>query len=506
MKKIYFFLFAIPFITACHSLSIRKSEKKPENFQKVMNHSYFQSQADWHYIKGEQESTLGFYHQAIDSFKQALIYQPQAFSLHFRLLDEYLQAGLYLQAFKQCDTLLKRQPNNVALRLRMGKIYEKNQVYKKAHKEYDRILKEEPHNLEALYRKAVLHIRSEDFSSAHPILVTLSQIDEENLHRIHYLLAQINIKMAQTQKALFHFKKALRLQPDFTAPALALSSFYQKTGQIRKAIHVLEELQNNIGFSPRLALALFYFHTQQKNKDRALGYLQPFLEAHSENWLVPIQLAWIWGQKQEYEKAIPVIEKILSMYPRVSSHIYILYARFFEQIKDFSKTLNILLTASHIFPTDTEILFYTGFMYDRLGQTSQAIKWMKKVLKRDANHVEALNHLAFIYAEQNQNLESAEQIIVRALSFSPNDSYILDTAGWVFFKRGKTQKALEYLERAYNNQPSIGVIAEHLAEVYYHLNMVDKSIALYKKAIGLETNEGRRKKLEEKLLSIQMEV
>ena len=68
------------------------------------------------------------------------------------------------------------------------------------------------------------------------------------------------------------------------------------------------------------------------------------------------------------------------------------------------------------------------------------------------------------------------------------------------------EQALKYLIQAYQNNPSMGGIAEHLAEVYYHLNMLDKSIALYKKAIGLETNEHKRKTLEKKLLSLQMEV
>ncbi|MDE0518023.1 MAG: tetratricopeptide repeat protein, partial [Bdellovibrionales bacterium] len=436
----------------------------------------------------------------------ALVYKPHSFSLHFRLLDEYLKAGLYLKAIKQCDTLLKNNPDQLALRLKKGEIYEKIKLYKKAHREYDQILKKKPDHLKSLYQKTKLYIQTKEFSSALSSLLTLSQLDEKNLPLIHYLLAQVNMETSQMKPALFHLEKALRLQPDFAAPALALSSFYQKTGQTGKAINILKELQNNIGFSPRLSLTLFYFHTQQKNKKKALGYLQPFLEAHPKNWWIPIQLAWIWGQRQEYDKAIPVMEKILSVHPQVSSQIYILYAQFLEKVKNFSKTLEVLLRASHIFSTDTQVLFYTGFIYDKLGQTEQAITMMKKVLALDSNHVEALNHLAFIYAEQNKNLSRAERMIIKALSFSPNDSYILDTAGWIFFKRGKVEQALKYLNQAYQNNPSMGGIAEHLAEVYYHLNMLDKSIALYKKAIGLETNEHKRKTLEKKLLSLQMEV
>ncbi len=234
--------------------------------------------------------------------------------------------------------------------------------------------------------------------------------------------------------------------------------------------------------------------------------MQSLSQRYPENWLIQMQLAGVWGQKKEYKKAIALMEKIILTYPRVSSKIYTLYVSLLEQKRDFPKALDVLLKASKIFPKDPDILFYKGFVYDQMGQTEQAIKQMKKVLRINTNHVNALNHLAFVYAELNKNLESAEQMVVKALSLSPNDSYVLDTAGWVFFKRGKAKEALKYLEMAYQNNTSEGLIVEHLAEVYYHLNMIDKSIALYKKAIGLETNEHKRKKLEEKLLSIQLDV
>lgn len=506
MKKIYFFVSIIPFITACHSLSIQKSLKTLEKPQKIIDHSYFQSQADWYYIKGERESTQDLYSQAIGSFNKALIYYPNSFYLHFRLMDEYLKAGSYLQAFKQCSTLLEKQPGNIALHLKMGTIYEKNQLYKKALFEYNWVLKKKPYHIGALYKKAILHIQKKEFSLARPVLMILSRIGEVNLHKIHYFLGRIDKRTGQVQKALFHLKKSLHLQPDFIPAALELFSLYQEAAQKDQALRVLEEFQKNAGFYPQISLALFHFHVQRGNWDKAIEYLQPFSEADPGNWIIQTRLAWVWGQKQKYEKAISIIKKIVSAYPRVSSQVYTLYASFFEQKKDFSKALDVLSKASEVFPMDTEVLFYIGFVYDQMGQTDQAVKWMKAVLDIDTNHVDALNYLAFVYAELDENLELAEQMVEKALSLSPNDSYILDTVGWVFFKRGKAKEALKYLKLAYQNNNSEGLIAEHLAEVYYHLNMIDKSIALYKKAIGLETNEHKRKKLQKKLLSIQLAV
>ena len=523
MKKYAFFLSCIPFITACHSLSLQKSEKKRETahsflsrngdflkkqgalkqFQEVIDHSYLQSQADWHYIKGERKSIQGFYHQAIGLFKSALIYLPDSFSLRLRLTDEYLNAGLYLQAFKQCNILLEKRPDSINVHLRIGKIYLENQMYKKALGEYKWVLNKNPRHIEALYAQAWMYMKQEKFSAARPNLVILSRIGEDNLDTVHYFLGLVRKKEGRLGKALFHFEKALHFQPRFMLPYLELSALYQEKGQTNEAIHVLEKLQKNTGFYSPLSLFLFYFYAQQKNRSKVTRYLQFISEKQMDNWLAHIQWALTGGQKDE---VIAAIEKFLSAKPRLSTRLYILYAFFLEKKQDFSKALNVLLKASEIFPTDTDILFYKGFLYDQLGQTNEAIKQMKAVLELNTSHVDALNHLAFTYAELNKNLELAERMAIKALSFSPNDSYVLDTAGWVFFKRGKSKEALQYLERAYRNNTSEGVIAGHLAEVYYHLNMIDKSIVLYKKAIGLETDEHKRKKLEKKLLSIQWDV
>ena len=168
MKKIYFFLSFLPFITACHSLSIQKSSKNkpPALSQTVIDEFYLKQKARWHYMKGERASVQGLYDQAIESFKEALIYHPDSFALHFRLTNEYLRAGLYLQSFEQCNFLLKEQPDNLNLRFKKAEIYELSGLYGKALNEYHRILKTNPYHTKALYKKALLHIKKTDFSSA----------------------------------------------------------------------------------------------------------------------------------------------------------------------------------------------------------------------------------------------------------------------------------------------------------------------------------------------------
>ena len=94
-----------------------------------------------------------------------------------------------------------------------------------------------------------------------------------------------------------------------------------------------------------------------------------------------MQLAAVWGQKKEYDQAIVIMEEMIQAHPRVSSKMYTMYVSFLEKKKAFSKALDVLLKAGEIFPENTDILFYRGFLYDQIGQTEKSIKQMKKSIK-----------------------------------------------------------------------------------------------------------------------------
>jgi Flp pilus assembly protein TadD len=63
-------------------------------------------------------------------------------------------------------------------------------------------------------------------------------------------------------------------------------------------------------------------------------------------------------------------------------------------------------------------------------------------------------------------LPEALQLIQKAQQLSPDDAYILDSLGWVYFRMGDLKLARDYLQRAYNAKPEPEVTI-HLAEVLW---------------------------------------
>ena len=65
---------------------------------------------------------------------------------------------------------------------------------------------------------------------------------------------------------------------------------------------------------------------------------------------------------------------------------------------------------------------------------------MRASLERDADNPHALNFIGYTWAERGENLEEAEALIARALELSPDDGYITDSLGWVYFMRAQGLK------------------------------------------------------------------
>jgi Tfp pilus assembly protein PilF len=122
---------------------------------------------------------------------------------------------------------------------------------------------------------------------------------------------------------------------------------------------------------------------------------------------------------------------------------------------------------------------------------------MRKVISLDPKHSNALNYLGYTYADLGKNLDEAERLILEALKHKPNDGYITDSLGWVYYKKGEYEKALEYLQKAIGIVPDDPIMLEHLGDAYLKLNDKTNALKFYKKS--LKHKEKDKEELEKKI-------
>jgi Flp pilus assembly protein TadD len=93
---------------------------------------------------------------------------------------------------------------------------------------------------------------------------------------------------------------------------------------------------------------------------------------------------------------------------------------------------------------------------------------LRKLIEIRPEHAHAYNALGYSLADRNERLPEAQELIEKALKLAPDDSFIIDSMGWVLYRRGKLKDSLVYLRRAYAGRPD-PEIAAHLGEVLWTL-------------------------------------
>lgn len=92
-----------------------------------------------------------------------------------------------------------------------------------------------------------------------------------------------------------------------------------------------------------------------------------------------------------------------------------------------------------------------------------AIEQLEAVLRREPNHVLALNDLA--WAVQRSGDKRALAYAERAYRLAPNSAAIMDTLGWFCLEGGDLARALPLLQKASSMAPNAGEIGYHFGLV-----------------------------------------
>ena len=84
---------------------------------------------------------------------------------------------------------------------------------------------------------------------------------------------------------------------------------------------------------------------------------------------------------------------------------------------------------------------------------------------------------------RTERYEEALSLIQRAIEITPDDPAIIDSLGWVQYKLGRLDEALNNLQMAYAAFPDAEVAA-HLGEVLWAMDRRDQALEIWREALN----------------------
>lgn len=133
-------------------------------------------------------------------------------------------------------------------------------------------------------------------------------------------------------------------------------------------------------------------------------------------------------------------------------------------------------------PDDLDLRYDLAMAAEKLDKLDEMEKLLRQVMAQKPDYHHAYNALGYSLAERKLRLPEARELVKKALEFAPNDPFILDSLGWVEFRSGNLEQALQILQGAYQSRPD-AEIAAHLGEVLWTMGQQEQARALWKAAL-----------------------
>ena len=147
--------------------------------------------------------------------------------------------------------------------------------------------------------------------------------------------------------------------------------------------------------------------------------------------------------------------------------------------QDPRRALNILSRVSAQEPHHTKLLYAKAMLHEKLKEHAQAEQALRTLISRTPSDAHALNALGYSLADRNQSLQEARALLEKAHQLRPDDAHILDSVGWVYYRLGRFDQAIDWLQKAFVRMPDAEVAA-HLGEVLWKSNRATEAFTIWR--------------------------
>ena len=210
--------------------------------------------------------------------------------------------------------------------------------------------------------------------------------------------------------------------------------------------------------------------------------------------------ALIAFQGNDPEQGVAHLDNFARENPSYAVDMVVAKAQLLASLERYTESLEFYEKAVSYRPDDEGVLLGKAELLLRMDRVDDAVAAYRLVVKRWPDSSLSLNALGYTLADRTEEYREAEKLIRKALSYDPESPAIIDSLGWVLFKRGKYDEALIELEKAYERFPDPEVAA-HLIEVLVALEREAEALEILAAADARSPEDERLVDVRDRLLS-----
>jgi tetratricopeptide (TPR) repeat protein len=203
----------------------------------------------------------------------------------------------------------------------------------------------------------------------------------------------------------------------------------------------------------------------EKQYAEALQWLRK-VEGGDEYVSARVREAAVLAKMKRTDEARKMLRAVQPNSPDERVQLLLAEVQLLRESRRYEEAYKMLTQALEKSPDSIPLLYDSAMTAEKLDRIDAMERQLRRVIELRPDYAHAYNALGYSLADRNVRLPEALQLIEKAHQLAPEDPYILDSLGWVYFRMGDLPQARKYLELAYQAKPDAEV-AIHLAEVLW---------------------------------------
>jgi tetratricopeptide (TPR) repeat protein len=418
-------------------------------------------------------------------------------------------------------------------------LYEKAGKPKEALSIIDDVIKVHGNDEVLLFEKEQIYLQSNRLEKAIEVAELLIQLNPKE-GRFYLNLGEIYNNSHQPRKAIEVYEKAIKLFPNEPSLQYGLANYYKS---IHDTVHYSEYISKavlNPEFDNETKVNVLVSYLQEigldsAKKNQGIELTSKLAEQNPDDGDITALYAQVLWNTGSHEQAAEWFKKSLAIDPN-KFNVWQQLLLCYSGPKDADSLIKYSSKATKFFPNQAMLHYLNGMghyykknyptaitainraidlqpedskallsdMYSTLGDIYNATDefvlsdtCLEKSLRMNPENPSVLNNYAYYLSVRGVRLADAEKMSKKSLEIRPGEATFLDTYGWIFYKEGDYQDAKKFIEDAIKaDKDADGTVWEHLGDVMYKLNDVDKAVDCWKKAKEKGTDS---KKIDKKI-------
>ncbi|MGX5201210.1 tetratricopeptide repeat protein [Aliikangiella sp. IMCC44632] len=347
-------------------------------------------------------------------------------------------------------------------------------------------LNKHPNDERARYLLAASAYAQNDFETAFQLFSKLATGNHESDTAAFYC-GDSALKLNLSDAALECFLNVQ--QGRLMVPAkIQAAHIYAENQQVDAALSVLrtaQELSDNEAI--QLVSAEVDILNQYKSRDAAKQKLQAALQQSPDNLALILKKIEIYQLTSKPDELIAQLKSALALIenPEKRDRFNLAAAALINNNGYAERAIEWINQALKQKPQDKALLYARTLYKEPLGLFDEMIAELKELVKQHPDDLNIKNALGYTLVDQNQQLDLAETLVQSAYDGLPQNPAVIDSKGWLEFRKGNIAESIVYLTRAFKLSPSAD-IAAHLGEALWVSDKKELAIHVWQRGKAID--------------------